>query len=423
MLKKILSISLSLLISSSLFSQRETTSPFSGFGLGDLYSKSTHSSQSMGSVGIATQSSRHLNFVNPAGHSSIEAERFIFETGFGNNVRYQEENGASQYQSSTGLEYFACGFPIIANKWSSAIGILPFSTIGYNISSSQDSYEFEYTGKGGINQIVWGNSFIPMENIAIGFQASYLYGKSIHESQASFPENISAYGSRKLLTYKTNGIIWDFGATYTYPLSETKSFTLGAIYRDKQSVSFIGENLITSFKPNAVTANTPVDTVSYVITDSRTDLPQKIGFGIGYEIKDQLRVGADLEMLNWKNTDIYDIINPELEQTISLKIGCELTPNYRSSSYFKTLPYRIGFAYKELPITNNTNGTITKPIEFGISFGTDLLLRKTGNSVTTGFEIGKRGDFTIENSIQETYYLAKLTITLHEKWFFKRKID
>jgi hypothetical protein len=69
--------------------------------------------------------------------------------------------------------------------------------------------------------------------------------------------------------------------------------------------------------------------------------------------------------------------------------------------------------------TNDTNFTEIK--DFGISFGLGLPLKQL-STVNMGFEFGKRGT-TDNNLIEEDYFKFRLSLSLSEKWFVKRRID
>lgn len=416
---------LSFFISISSFAQRETTSPYSRFGYGDMYSNSLHAFDARGGAGIADRNETHISFLNPAGHSGVPKERFIFETGIGSNTRILEQGENQSTTNSAGIEHFACAFPVIESKWNSAIGLLPFSTVGYEIAASNSENSFIYRGIGGINQIVWGNAFTPISNFSLGFHARYLFGETYTKSFVFFPENTTSFSTEKRETYKTNGIIWDFGFTYTIPISETSKLSIAATYRDKQTAAYTHKNFLATFESeNQEETNTYIDTISNSFTKNvRTDFAQKIGFGIQYTITEKFEYSLDFTKENWDKIYVYGLTNKNLTNVLSIHSGIEYIPNARSLSYLKKLPYRIGFHYSQLPISETIGTFETNPIDFGISFGTDFILKQTGNNITTSFIIGKRGDFSATNSVQETYFMTKFTIRLHEAWFFKRKID
>ena len=427
-----------LLIQTASFAQRQTSSPYSRFGYGEITLPSLQFSE-MGSVSNGIRSNSSINFVNPAHHSAIKKETFLFQIGAGYTYRNVSQNTTNASFFNTGLDYFAFAFPIISEKWGSAIGLVPFNSVGYSFYSSDSLANYYYMGDGGINQLVWGHSFTPIKNLSLGFNASYLFGKTNYTSLIEIKNIENAYHTKKYTEYKTNGILWDFGVQYKYEINDLHSVTIGATYRDKQTVGYERTNFLGSYNEELISSNikknkktiqtsyavlTEIDTVNYTtIPDLRTDIPQQISFGIGYKLVDKLTCGIDAGYQNWENIYVYKKYNPDLLNKEFIRAGIEYTPNYRSTNYFKKLPYRAGFHYTNLPISFESENEINEPVEIGFSLGTDLLLRQTSNSLSVSAEFGKRGDLDAIHGIQEKYCIVKLHINLKETWFFQRKID
>ncbi|MFO7867955.1 MAG: hypothetical protein R6U95_01490 [Bacteroidales bacterium] len=423
MLQHRILIILGFFISVTAFSQRETTSPYSRYNYGDIYSNSLHSESAKGGAGIASVHPTYISFKNAAGHISIPKERFLFEAGAGTNYRELEQGEHNSATNSIGLEYIAFSFPILTSqiKWSSSIGLLPFSTVGSEIFAEDTENKYKYTGSGGINQAVWGSAIQPGENLTVGFHARYLFGKT-HKNSIDFFE-YPAYSTEKKQSIKTNGLIWDFGILYSYDIDEKSEVLFGATYRDKQTASYEQNDFFAPFYNIEDEPKTYQDTITNdITTDVQTDIPQKIGFGLGYNIHNKLQYNIDVEFTNWKNAYVYNN-SPDTKNTFSFNTGIEYKPDYSGQSYFKRLPYRFGFHYTELPVNETIGQKSLQPIDIGISFGTNFILKQTGNSLTTTFIIGKRGDFSVEEAIKETYIQAKLTVRLQEHWFFKQKIN
>ena len=420
------------------YSQRITTSPLSRYSYGDMYVPSLNFSQ-MGGIGNGIRSSRQINFVNPANHSAINKETFLFEVGTGSTIRNIEQDGLSASIYNTGIEYFALAFPVISQKWGTAIGLVPFNSIGYSINAEDSLATYNYTGTGGINQLVLGNSFTLVKGLSVGFHASYLFGTTRYSSFVAIPNEKDSYNTRKYSEYKSNGLLWDFGLQYQYKLDDTKTLTFGATYRDKQTIGYSKTTFLGSYyayeltsnikknkrtKTSVYTAITEIDTVEFTtVSDLRTDIPQQISVGLGFEIQDKLRVGVDAGYQNWNSIYVYKQTNKDLSKENFVKAGIEFIPNKRSTNYIKRIPIRVGGHYNDLPISYTFQGSQMRPKEFGITFGTELFLKQTANSLNVSFDLGKRGDFTNSKSLIESFCIMKMQINLQETWFFQRKID
>ena len=70
----------------TLLAQNSTSSPYSGFGIGELEMSSGGRNAAMGQTGIASRSSLFLNTANPASLTTIEAQSFLLDMGF--NIKY-----------------------------------------------------------------------------------------------------------------------------------------------------------------------------------------------------------------------------------------------------------------------------------------------------------------------------------------------
>lgn len=420
------------------YSQRQTSSPYSRFGYGEMFVPSLGNSQ-MGSISNGIRTNTSINFCNPANHSAVKKETFLFQIGSGYTVRNIIEDTNSVHFYNTGIDYFAFSFPVIAEKWGSSIGLLPFNSVGYSFFGSDTLANYYFMGDGGINQIVWGNGFTPFKGFSIGFNAAYLFGKTNYTSLVELKNIDDAYHTKKLTEYKTNGILWDFGFQYQYKINENNSVTIGATYRDKQTVgynktNFLGsynEELInSSIKKNKKTINTSYALVSEIdtvllATDEKlkTDIPQQISFGLGYKKTDKITCGIDAGYQNWNQIYVYKQTNPLLDKKKFIRAGIEYIPDYRSSKYLQKLPYRLGVHYSELPVAYYSENSLIQPTDLGCSIGTDFLLKQTANSLSVSVDFGLRADSENTDALHEKYCICKLQVNLKETWFFKRKID
>ena len=64
-----------------LFAQNSTSSPYSGFGIGELETAAGGRNAGMGETGIALRSGLFFNSANPASLTSIEPQSFLLDMG------------------------------------------------------------------------------------------------------------------------------------------------------------------------------------------------------------------------------------------------------------------------------------------------------------------------------------------------------
>jgi hypothetical protein len=139
MIKKIV-LFLTVLISTQVFSQRSTSSPYSYFGVGEEFGTRTVEQISMGSVGAAYSSYRYLNFINPASLSEVRYATYVF--GVLNNDLTVKDSQTKQSSNSTSLSYFGLAFPI-TKKMSVTFGMQPTSAVGYSLINTLNNSDKE----------------------------------------------------------------------------------------------------------------------------------------------------------------------------------------------------------------------------------------------------------------------------------------
>ena len=64
----------------------------------------------------------------------------------------------------------------------------------------------------------------------------------------------------------------------------------------------------------------------------------------------------------------------------------------------------------------------TEITDFGMSFGIGLPMGKGLSDLNVGLEYGIKGEVT-DTLVEEKYINLKLSLSLGDKWFRKRKID
>jgi hypothetical protein len=115
----------------------------------------------------------------------------------------------------------------------------------------------------------------------------------------------------------------------------------------------------------------------------------------------------------YDETVLYDYVNSNV-----LSVGGFFTPKFNSiASYWNRVTYRAGFSYKNLGLVINN----TEINDIGISFGLSFPMGLKISNFNLGVELGKRGT-TENNLIKENYYNFRLSISLNDKWFGKRRI-
>lgn len=412
---------LCLLCGMQLMAQRQTSSPFSRYGYGDLFSNTTVYNQAMGNIAIGVSNPTQINFANPASQATIKKETFLFSVNAGVNLRHAQEGDNSATLTRVGFESFSMAFPIIANRWGAAIGCLPFNSVGYSMSSSTENVKYTYNGDGGVNQFALSTGVRIFKGLSLGANVGYLFGTTYYTAENEFSD-ATAFSTRKELEYKTHGFIWNLGLQYKYDIKEDQSLTVGLTYRSAQSASYKEITSLTSYFISTYTEYQK-DTAVMCTLESETDIPSEFCIGVSYASENKCLFGVDFGMKNWSDVSIYGKKDANLEQTKFVRVGGEWIPNYRSSKLISRIPLRLGFHYEDLPIVFESNGEFAQAKEIGFSLGTRIKSKHNQNSMAIAFDFGTRGNKNLASSLHETYMLAKFNVTLQEVWFIKRKIN
>lgn len=418
-----------LTILTSLFAQAENgiNSPYSRFGLGILSDQNLAVNRQMGGLGYALRDKSYINLLNPAAVSSADSTTMIFEGGFSvQNGNFKE--GATKINAgNASFDYLAMGFRLKKNL-GFAMGILPYSNVGYAFSSNETilspdgdtngafSSIYKYNGNGGLTQpfvtIGWGIT----DNFSVGVTASYLYGEINHNVSNEFTDNNISNRTRQynldISSYKA-----DFGIQYSGKFSEKHSYTIGAVYslgHDLNAEAQLIERKVTS------------GTAEYsdtAIFASAINLPHTFGLGFTYTYNNKWTFGADYTLQQWGESSFFgDNIGSDRSK---ISLGVEYYPNKISRNVLKRTRYRAGLYYAE-PYTefNGKKGCE----EFGASLGFSLPMTSNNNMNNNRSILNVSGQFVrinpkTEGMITETYLRLNIGVTFNEFWFFKSKVN
>lgn len=412
-------------MSGNLFSQNSTSSPYTRYGIGDLANQKFGQFQGMGSTSTGIRNGFHLNFSNPASYTAIDSLSFIWE--FGANSRYTEYSTSTVKQSKLDMNFnsMTAGFPI-TNWWFASFGLLPYSSVGYTISTDtlttspwgetelQRSY---FNGSGGINQAYIGSGFQLPYNFSVGVNARYLFGTIEHtrtinvldEEGAINPDNFTTHESQKLVV---SDFTYDFGLQYQNSIKHKWSYTLGLVFANQSKVNAFNDLFI-----EKVNAFGLADTITN--TEGEKDyilLPRNIGLGVSFN-NEKFLFAVDYTTQDWSNSTFLGK-KDSLVNLNRFSAGMEYIPDYRSLRYFAQVRYRFGAKYENSYL--DLKGEQLN--DYSVSFGLGLPMRKRKSTINITFELGKRGT-TQNNLILENYGLISLNLSLHDIWFVRRKFD
>ena len=397
-LKSILLTCLLVVFGLTAQAQADVDSPYSLFGLGQMNNKSTNVRlDGMGGVANAMYGNGLINIGNPASYAKIDSLAFLFDAGFYFKSSTFSTSTLSEKANNASFDHVAMAFGL-TSWWKMALGAKPFTTSGYNmlvddIEPGIGKTTTRFKGKGGLNQVFWGNAFKIGKHVALGANAYYVFGNSQAETSLYFPDSAYYIGSRRSVDVMVRSFMFDYGMLFNTNVGDNMQLSLGLTYAQK--INLKGEQSL------------------YI--------PQGFGVGVALQKGNDWAVGADFNWTQWSKFARQGKAE-DLQNSWMVSAGAEFTPKHTSiSGYFSRVTYRFGGFYEQgfinLPGNDGADHSINK---MGVTAGLSLPLPRTLSKVNVALEAGQFG--TREGGlIQERYAKVNVGISVFEHWFMKRK--
>jgi hypothetical protein len=402
-----------LYLQTNMFAQSRSFLPFSVFGVGELSSTGSLRSLGMGRSGIAHSSDRILNNMNPASYYLIDSVSFLFDVGLNSDFVKYQSMGFSQNANDANIRNVAIGFRI-NNRWTSGVGISPYSKVGYKIHSFEyvegttDIVDVESTGSGGINQFYWDNSYKLFKGFSLGINFTYLFGniKAVEQLtyiDLAFLESVTTDSYLKK-------VYANFGMQYNFDVKEKWKFTLGSVFSTRHLLNFKQDIIFSDYSP-AIEERQPGINGTF-------RLPMNIGAGFAVKYNDKFTLSADYVYHDWGKTESndthYDYVN-----THAYKFGFEYVPgNPLKLGYLGRMSFRTGYYFEDFYVKVNQIPMYNQGFTFGV--GAPFIQNKT--SISMAYNYGIKGT-TDGGLIKENYHQLMFSLTLHDWWFIKRIYD
>ncbi len=171
---------------------------YSMYGIGQVIENNYGINRAMGGTGIAFQSGNSINTLNPASYLGVSPNSFTIETGIYGIYNRASDGNITQTNGDINISYFLADLYI--NKWwAISFGILPVSSVDYQINSSDQvngeltTYEKTYTGSGGISQGYIGQSFKLLKGLTLGINTAYYIGDLIQTETGGGDNSYTEY--------------------------------------------------------------------------------------------------------------------------------------------------------------------------------------------------------------------------------------
>ncbi|MGB0838614.1 MAG: hypothetical protein ACPGXL_00665 [Chitinophagales bacterium] len=409
-------------------------SPYSRLGVGDLFASEFSVNRALGSASTAYRTPLNINFNNPASYSSLAFA--TLEMSVASNTHFMNNGNTTQRTGTAYPGYFALGFPVVKQKWGSSIGLIPYSSLNYDLTDvrytdgttvndvffpSAGQINYRFLGAGNLYQLYWGNGF-KFKGLSAGVNIGWLFGTQTSEVRSNFIDFADALSNRNLEELVVGDFMWSVGTQYTHKMKDDFSLTVGATIKPLQEINATKDQRWERINIGSNSDEfTTTDTVLSVISDEGIlQLPSELSLGIMAQQSGSWLLAADVKFQNWSEFQNFGVPDANLTNAMQFGLGFELIPDSKSiTDFWKVANYRIGAYY-------NTGRMIfqdTQLSEYAVSLGLGLPIRKVDSRLNLSLEIGQRG--SIENNlIRETFINTTFGFTLNDRaWFFKRVFD
>ena len=418
-------IFLPLLAFSTVAFGQAASSPFSTLGIGEPYGNNLIQNQGMGGTGVSQPQYWSINNTNPA--LLVFNYLTTFQAGSLIESRTVSLDTASQKNVNGNLIYLVTAFPIKMRKWTTSVGLTPFTRVNYKVAYQEqirdnfntviDTADITEQGSGGLNQVYWAHGIRIHKNWSIGVKAAYIFGSINNDfsntlviANQSIPFAIAVAEQTYVKDFKFTG-----GLSFSKDSLFGKDYRLsvGAVYNFSSDLKADKTSVI----ERRYTTSTPISSDTLEIKGGSIVIPASFSIGFSLSKGNKWSTSLEFSAQNWNNFESLNIEDEVLEKSWSVALGGELTPDQLAfSNYLKRITYRAGFSYEKTPFAINNKQLDDIGINFGLSLPTGR------SSLDVAFRVGKRGDKSV-NILEETYYKIYFGITFADQWFIRRRFD
>ena len=426
------------LLSGIIFSQVNTSSPYSFYGIGNVHHLGFSQNLAMGGVSNALNDSYHLNFQNPASYSFLALTSAELAFQFSRyNLKQGDLKKTDLFSNITG---FGIGFPI-SKKASISLGFRPYSSIGYDVEYSDDQAQpnnelnlgqltYNFSGNGGLNKAIFGGAYRFSLNegfsISAGVNLNYYFG-TISRINSIEIDSTGFYNYRENLSTLIRDFQLNYGIIFDKELNN-KNFSLGLIFSPQSQLKSTA-NLYSYTYTLSGQYEYFGDSI-YDVNEEEgfMQLPTNISVGLNLYKKNNWLIGFDYNYTNWDNYRLFNNNSNYIENLNEFILGGYFTPKIDDiHNYWNKVQYRLGVSYASGYLNLNSfqlaqENNIGSLKDYKISFGLGMPIPKNKSQLNFGVQFGHRGS-NEGVLIDEKYINFIFSMTFNDKWFKKRKIE
>jgi len=431
-----------IVLNASAQSTATTSSPYSRYGLGDINNQLLPQNIGMGGIAVATNiigGYNSVNVINPASYGRINLT--TIDVGVSSDITtFSKVGNADQRNTNTRLSHLLFAMPVTKSS-ALSFGLLPYSQLGYNYKTSKANFgtgasvdtnavNYIYSGEGSLSKAYFGYGITLFKHLMVGANFSYIFGSLKQYQSTEVPSLYGVLDSRAEQDNHVKGANFDYGAQYTFDLSETKHLTLGYSASVGSKLSVDKTYIVSQYTRDA--NGNESGALDSLVNDQnpngKIQLPHINRFGIAFQNEGKFLVGVDYTMGKWSDLSIAGT-NQGLQDSKLINVGGQWTPNVNAlNNYFALIDYRLGFLYEQTYLGQkalDVNGASIK--RYAVTFGLGIPLPHDRASsafykVNFSAEIGQRGQLA-NQLIKENYVNLHLGFTLNDRWFQRFKFE
>ncbi len=409
-----------LIVSSTSFAQGVGNSPYSTFGVGEVFGRSYAQFHGMGGSGVSVSNGIYTNSLNPA---LIAVNKFtVFEVGLLGNLRRLKDPNENRQTFGANLHYLSLTFPF-GKKASMALGMHPYSTVDYESNfiqkarGSDQEVIYSYKGEGGVNKVSWALGYNPIKSLYIGAATDFYFGNILRtttstlKDQTNFQLNFNDRTSNK-------GAGLRAGTSWKQKIKKELFMNFGATYELKSNLRTANLQTSQAYGPNSAGGAEPIaslDTLGIPSVGTAV-LPSQYRFGFSLEKPYKFTISADYAVQKWSQYRFNGVADANFKDAQTVALGAEYTPNANAAGFLKKTTYRLGYSNTTTQYFINNQ----RIKDNSISAGFMIPLGRSLSYANISLVAGQRGNATL---IEEKYLRMVVGFTLNDRWFYKVKID
>ena len=200
-----------------------------------------------------------------------------------------KETGNESNATDTTFDYFALGFPV-SKKGAVSFGLMPWSTVGYDINDSSTEAVNTFAGIGGVNRLFLSSGYEIAKGLHVGATAAYYFGNIQNEA-------VRTQDQVELSTLEENrtdfsGLAWEFGAQYETMISDKLELRSSIQYNTDSTISAENTRSISTVVFDGFGIPTELATADGLVQDTDFRLPSSVVLGLGIGVPNKWFFGC-----------------------------------------------------------------------------------------------------------------------------------